>query len=192
MSHDMSHCTVTNDSPCPLCIPTCLSAGGAHPKGLPRASRTLLSALAKPGAPAATAAAVATTPESEADAEQRQLQFLTWMCNTLVDSLYPGETGLGADGWILRGWGLWVRQGLGYLGGVEGDGLVWCGQAGSGSSHHGYAYIRMRFQIQSSVESTHGMLRLPKTPCCSVALSARLPHLLLQVPRMSASTLPWS
>lgn len=68
------------------------ATGGAHPKALPRASRTLLSAPAQPGAPAAAAAV---TPESEGDAEQRQLQFLTWMCNTLVDSLYPGE-GLGS------------------------------------------------------------------------------------------------
>lgn len=57
-------------------------AGGAHPKALPRAPRSLLSA------PPGTAPAAA---ESDAEAEERQLVFLSWLSRTLLDSLYPGE-----------------------------------------------------------------------------------------------------
>jgi hypothetical protein len=62
-------------------------AGGAHPKAPPRGSRNLLSASVRPGAAGSAPAAA----ESEAQAEQRQLDFLAWMSKTLLDSLYPGE-----------------------------------------------------------------------------------------------------
>jgi hypothetical protein len=75
-------------------------AGGAHPKGLPRASRSFLSASAgSASGPAASAV------EDEAEAEQRQLRFLAWLSKTLLDSLYPGEPEAGAVGiWMWKGY----------------------------------------------------------------------------------------
>lgn len=76
-----------------------LKTGGAHPKALPRASRTLLAPTAAGAAGAASTSgptSAAVPQETEAQAEQRQLQFLAWMSQTLLESLYPGA----CVGWL--------------------------------------------------------------------------------------------
>jgi hypothetical protein len=57
----------------------CTAAGGAHPSGLTKASPNY---LARSGAAAAAS--------SDGEVLQRQYDFVRWLSQTLMDSLYPG------------------------------------------------------------------------------------------------------
>eukprot|EP00878_Enallax_costatus_P031490 GHUV01034438.1.p2 GENE.GHUV01034438.1~~GHUV01034438.1.p2 ORF type:complete len:108 (+),score=48.53 GHUV01034438.1:217-540(+) len=62
------------------------ATGGAHPGSLPKPT---VNYLATPAASSAAAAGAAT----DGAVLLRQYEFISWMSQTLLDSLYPGEIG---------------------------------------------------------------------------------------------------